>query len=129
MVKVDRQNERENRIEDEILVDAYTEEEQALGWYYYLKDGLHFPFSARWVTQETRENPQKWERVDVIGMPDEEECMGDMYVEIRYGDGDLADGFSVPISDIECLEEDENEKRRQCIEDWHYWIDMGYELI
>ena len=33
MAKVKRDEVRENRIVDEIIVDAYGEEEQALGWY------------------------------------------------------------------------------------------------
>ena len=38
--------EREERIEMEIVVDAYGAEERAMGWYYYLEDTLAFPFSA-----------------------------------------------------------------------------------
>ena len=34
---------REQRIEMEIIVDAYGPEEQALGWYYYLERKLTFP--------------------------------------------------------------------------------------
>ncbi len=29
---------RENRITDEIVVDAYNEEERAMGWYCYLEE-------------------------------------------------------------------------------------------
>ena len=36
MARVKKDNERENRIVDEIIVDAYGAEEQAMGWYYYL---------------------------------------------------------------------------------------------
>jgi hypothetical protein len=35
---------REYRIEMEIVVDAYGEEERAMGWYCYLQDKLTFPF-------------------------------------------------------------------------------------
>jgi len=38
--------EREERITMEIIVDAYGPEEQAMGWYYYLEDKIHFPFTA-----------------------------------------------------------------------------------
>ena len=38
---------REERIQMEIVVDAYTPEEQALGWYYYLESHLHLPFGVR----------------------------------------------------------------------------------
>ncbi len=34
MTRIERDEERENRIEDEVIVDAYDAEEQAMGWYY-----------------------------------------------------------------------------------------------
>jgi len=37
---------RERRIEQEIIVDAYTPEERAIGWHCYL-DKLRFPFRAQ----------------------------------------------------------------------------------
>ncbi|OAB60259.1 hypothetical protein AY599_24240 [Leptolyngbya valderiana BDU 20041] len=124
----DRNTEREHRIDYEIVVDAYTPEEQAMGWYVYLDDRLDFPFSAQWITQGNRDNPQKLDIVEVVAMAAEEECMGEMYVEIRYAEDTEEDEFSVPLSEIRCLEDDDNLERRQCIEDWHYWVDMGYEL-
>ena len=51
--------EREERIQMEIIVDAYGPEEQAMGWYYYLADNMSFPllpgvlFAAR---------PRRWNR-------------------------------------------------------------------
>jgi Calcium binding len=47
MKRPSRVEEREQRITMEIVVDAYTPEEQAMGWYYSLEDRLHFPFVAR----------------------------------------------------------------------------------
>jgi hypothetical protein len=35
---------REERIHNEVIVDAYGPEEQALGWYYYLENKIQFPF-------------------------------------------------------------------------------------
>lgn len=40
MANTEQDEVRERRIADEIVVDAYGEEEQALGWYYYLEDRL-----------------------------------------------------------------------------------------
>jgi hypothetical protein len=34
---------REDRIHNEIVVDAYGPEERALGWYYYLENQMRFP--------------------------------------------------------------------------------------
>ena len=40
---------REDRIQNEVIVDAYGPEEQALGWYYYLEDKIRFPFQAKCI--------------------------------------------------------------------------------
>ena len=37
------ETERDERIDNEVIVDAYGPEEQALGWYYYLERSMHFP--------------------------------------------------------------------------------------
>jgi hypothetical protein len=44
-------DQREDRISDEILVDCYNETERALGWYYYLEANLLFPFEATCILQ------------------------------------------------------------------------------
>lgn len=41
--KIDKS--REERIDEEIIVDCYGEAERAMGWYYYLEDRLEFPFT------------------------------------------------------------------------------------
>jgi hypothetical protein len=46
MSGVPKDAERERRIENEVVVDAYGEEERAMGWYYYLESHLRFPFVA-----------------------------------------------------------------------------------
>jgi Calcium binding len=47
MPKTRKNHGREERIENEIVVDAYGPEERAMGWYYYLEDKIHFPFQAK----------------------------------------------------------------------------------
>jgi hypothetical protein len=58
---------REDRIQNEAIVDAYGPEEQALGWYYYLENQIKFPFAARCIASkvvsplrkgENRRSPQ-----------------------------------------------------------------------
>jgi len=34
---------REDRIHNEVIVDAYGPGEQALGWYYHLENKIQFP--------------------------------------------------------------------------------------
>jgi hypothetical protein len=40
---------RDERIENEIVVDAYGPEEHDMGWYYYLEDKIRFPFQAKCI--------------------------------------------------------------------------------
>jgi len=39
----ERDEERDERIEMEIIVDAYTTDEQAMGWHIYLEETMTFP--------------------------------------------------------------------------------------
>lgn len=113
---------REERIDMEVVVDAYNEDERAMRWYYYLEDKLQFPFKARWVN---RQRPQGKE-IEVVEMSPEDECMRSMFVEVRYREGEVDDIFSARLEDIHLIEVDE--ETAEAIADWHYWIDMGYEF-
>ncbi len=113
---------REQRIEMEIIVDAYGPEEQALSWFYYLEEHLHFPFSAKCIARRAISPLKVGEKVEVVGMPPEEDCEHDMFVLIRR----KSDKFGVPLIQLEGVDVDEDTK--QAIEDWHYWVNRGYEL-
>lgn len=65
---------REERIHDEIIVDAYGPDEQAMSWYYYLEEKLTFPFEAKCTTKRTISPLEVGEEVRVVGMPDEKDC-------------------------------------------------------
>jgi hypothetical protein len=68
MKRPSREEEREQRITMEIAVDAYTPEEQAMGWYYSLEDRLHFPLwpgaspsaASRRCASATRSRSSGW---------------------------------------------------------------------
>ena len=86
MAKVARDEIREDRIHMEAIVDAYNEEERAMGWYYYLEDKLSFPYKGKCIV-ERRTSPLKLgEEIEVIGMAPEDECMRGMIVELRWSD-------------------------------------------
>ncbi|PSB01633.1 calcium-binding protein [Merismopedia glauca] len=116
MTAVAEDAEREERIDLEIIVDAYTAEEQAMGWYYYLEKNLNFPFPAYW----------NGSAVEVVEMSSEEDCERDMFVEVLYKEGAAEDIFSVRLSDIEVGDVDD--KTAEAIADWNYWLDRGYEF-
>jgi len=113
---------REERINMEIIVDAYDSEEQAAGWYSYLSDTLQFPFSARCIVRRATSPLEPGEEVEVVGMAPDEESEHDMFVSIRWKRRLLA----VPLRQLEGIQVDE--ETQQAIEDWHYWVNQGYEL-
>ena len=113
---------REERIMMEIIVDAYDEDERAMGWYYYLEDKLRFPFKARCISQREVSPLEPGEEVEVVGMSSEDECMHEMFVAIRWGNRTLA----IPLTQLEGVDVDDQTK--VAIEDWHYWVDEGYEF-
>ena len=122
MSKVKRNEVRENRIEMEIIVDAYGPEEQAMGWYCYLEEKLKFPFLARCITKRQTSPLKVGDEIKVIGMPSEEACEHEMFVNIKWSRRKLA----IPLSQIVPIETDS--ETQEAVEDWHYWVDMGYEL-
>lgn len=114
---------REQRIHEEIIVDAYGPEEQAMGWYYYLEHVLGFPFPARCRTARAISPLTPGERVTVTGMAPEEECEREMFVQVRWQDRSLA----VPLAQLDVRgSRAVDSETREAIADWHYWLDQGY---
>jgi len=119
--KAKRDEEREQRIAMEIVVDAYGPEEQAMGWYYYLESQLEFPFTALCIAKRAISPLQVQDEVEVIGMAEESECGREMFVTIRWG----KEGLAVPLVQLKPISSTD-EQTVQAVEDWHYWIKMGY---
>ncbi len=113
---------REHRIDMEIVVDAYDEQERALGWYYYLEGKLNFPFLARCATRRPISPLKVGDEVEVIGMPPEEECEHEMFVVMRWD----REGLAVPLSQLEVIDADD--ETREAVEDWLYWSRKGYQF-
>ncbi len=92
-----RDDEREQRIDMEVVVDAYGPEERAMGWYYYLDDTLRVPFRAR-CTATRRTSPLAvGEEVEVAGMAPDDDCDHEMMVLINWQGRELA----VPLAQLE----------------------------
>jgi len=117
-----RNETRERRISSDIIADAYSPEEQAMGWYYYLEDRLRFPFRARCTAHRPVSPLQVGEKVEVTGMAPEDECGREMFVMIRWKDRPLA----VPLSQLVPVRADK--ATQTAVEDWHYWVGMGHEF-
>ena len=120
--KVERDEVREYRIDMEVVVDAYDEVESALGWYYYLDEKLTLPFLAKCIVKRAISPLRVGDEVKVVGMPSEEECEHEIFVTIRWERKSLA----VPLSQLEVIHADE--RTREAVEDWHYWVNRGYQF-
>jgi hypothetical protein len=92
---------REERIHNEVIVDAYGPEEQALGWYYYLENKIQFPFSARCMAARVASPLRKGETVEVRSR-----------------------NVAVPLSQLTSTDADESTV--EAIGDWHYWLAQGF---
>lgn len=113
MEKLEKDEEREERIAMEAIVDAYSPEEQAMGWYYYLEDKIIFPFKAQCVKERSTSPLQKDEKVEVSGMAPEDDCMCEMFMMINWMNRTLG----VPLAQLEPLQTDE--ETEEAIADWH----------
>src|SRR5690348_4895678 len=84
---------REERIDNEAIVDA-SPEEQAMSWYYYLEGKISFPFRARCVAANAVSPLRKGETVEVLRMAAEDACEHDMLAQIRWRGRKMA----IPLS-------------------------------
>ncbi len=123
MTRPPKDEKREERISMEIVVDANGPEEQAMGWYYYLDDNLQFPFKARCIAERATSPLEPGNEVEVVELASADDCEHEMFVLIRR---QKSRKLAVPLSQLEGILVDT--QTQQAIEDWHYWVNQGYEL-
>jgi len=114
--------ERDERIRNEIIVDAYTADEMAISWCYHLEREISFPFQARCIEERTISPLREDEEVPVVGMTDEVVSSREMFVLVEWMDRE----FGVPLSQLEVLDADSD--TRKAVDDWHYWNGDGGRL-
>jgi hypothetical protein len=118
-----RDAKREERIAMEIVVDCNGREEVAMGWFTYLESQLCFPFTATCIAERAVSPLRVGDEVEVIGMPSEEECACEVFVTMRW---DRKSGLAVPLAQLKPIRETDPQAK-EAVEDWHYWLSMGYE--
>lgn len=114
---------REERIIMQIVVDAYNAEERASGWYAYLEGVLDFPFTATCIHKRQISPLQVGDEVAVIGIADSAECQREIFVTIPWE----RNGLAVPLSQLKPSSRT-TEETKEAVEDWLYWVSMGYEF-
>ena len=120
MAKPKRDPVREVRIHEEVIVDAYGPEEQAMGWHYYLEDKIRFPFQAKCIASRVASPLRRGESIEVLDLAPEDTCSSNMLVLIQWQGRTVA----VPLSQLTAINSDES--TREAIKDWHYWVAQGY---
>jgi hypothetical protein len=107
---------REARIVDEIIIDAHTDEERAMSWYYHLEGELRFPFESECVKQWPISPLRKGEKIEITALALAEDCAHQILVIGRWNGRSL----SVPLAQLQSIGVDN--AIAQAIADWHYWV-------
>jgi hypothetical protein len=112
---------REERIINEIIVDAYDSSERAMGWYYYLDENITFPFYAVCIKFDKRTPLEKGDEIPVLQLSGENYCEQDIYVDMPWEGRTLA----VPLAQIRPIATTDDDTI-EAIKVWHYWKKQGY---
>ena len=112
----ERDADRDERINMEIIVDAYTKDEQAMGWHIYLEETMDFPFEAEVVDEKEVSPLEDGETVRVVGKPSSEPSLRQQFVTVEWMSRELG----VPLSQLEPIEPSSDTER--AVADWHYWL-------
>jgi len=114
---------REERIANEVTVDAYDSVEVMTGWLTYLQDNLTCPFEAECIVQRKISPLRKGEKVTVYELLSGDDDIGnEFFVLIEWGGRKMG----VPLTQLRPLKTDKETK--QAIEDWQYWKARGYQF-
>jgi hypothetical protein len=113
---------RERRIEQEIVVDTCDPNEQAMGWYRHLEDArlsVHGPVhrSSGQLAAAGRRRGRRGRDDPGGGMRHE------MFVLIRWERGTLG----VPLSQLDAATGDAG--TREAVQDWRSWVERGRPAV
>ncbi|WP_375562531.1 calcium-binding protein [Bernardetia sp. OM2101] len=94
-------------IENEIIVDAYTDEEAETGWATYMEDNINFPFEAEYLVRRASK-PNEWKKVKIIENYTNSSNYegGEFYLSALLEDVDMV--IPVEISELRNVEADED---------------------
>jgi hypothetical protein len=111
---------RENRIDMEIVVDAYDSYERLTGWVCSIEDTVNNNVRCRCYKTRSMSPLVVGEEVDVLSIAPFDDCESEMFVVVKWNNRKLA----VPLEQLEPISGDP--KAIEIIEDWLYWCLMEY---
>lgn len=109
---------RHNRIRDEVIVDCQDEDEELMGWYYYMADNLEFPIAAtvRFALRGGKSEVKPAQIVDV-------DPKAERGSAIRVGITEMGSERVQYISLEDIASIDTTPENAEIINDWLYWHD------
>lgn len=112
---------RQNRIEDEIVVDCYDDSEVSMAWFIYFDDNLEFPFKAR-VRLPLRGGKTEEKNVQIIEVDSKSENDA-----LRLGILEAGSERSQYISPADIVAANTTAENLEILNDWLY--DQNLELL
>lgn len=108
---------RQHRFDDEIMVDAYEDDEVAMDCYYYLEGKMAAPFPAVCLEERHKSTLKTGDWVTVLGLADEDTARSDqMWVRVRHGQNERL----ASLSQLRCMSTDP--ATLEAVDDWHHWV-------
>jgi hypothetical protein len=94
-------------IENEIIVDCYTDEEVEMGWATYMEENLSFPFEAEYLVRKAS-GANEWKKIGIIGNDTDSSDYegGEYYLSALLEDVDMI--IPVEISELRNVKADEH---------------------
>ncbi len=109
-----------DKIEDEIIVDAYDDIEVSMGWYYTFDEQLTFPFMAT-AQLKKKDGSVESKQVKVVGLHSKEEGFTDHDFQFTIEQND----YLVPIAYSALSNIVADDQTLEMFQIWNYWVD-GY---
>ena len=113
---------RHHRILYEVIVDCYDEEEQLMGWYYYMTDNLKFPINVT-VRFRLKGGTTEIKPAQIVDIDPKSERGS----AIRLGIAELGSARVQYISPEELTSADTTPENLEILNDWLYW--HNFELL
>ena len=112
-----------HKIDYEIIVDCYDEEEIKTGWFYFFNDEIEYPFEAEMEIKDRKGN-KKMTAIDVIGVESNDGGFGgsEIRFEVRPKGSEII--MEANISKLKNIKG--NKTAKEAFEIWRFWKSGKY---
>ncbi len=110
---------REQHIIYDVIVDCYDEDEELMGWYYYVAENLNFPIKAV-ANLPLRGGKTEQKKVKIVSVDPKSEEGNAIRLGVIEGDSERVQYVSPNVF----VSIQTNEENLEIINDWLYWHDF-----